>query len=1145
VIENILKSERGERAENNYLKERKNKETKEITYSENKLKINFKELDSKHQSQIIAICLRQSDLENVKEIFEELKLEKGILRDYAGVICDSYASVIDAENANEFKRLILAKRDESKLLAENKVEVRALVREKNFSKSEERQTKLEEQIAKAREQGAKYEEKLEQIASRISTRLQLIQENSTFTSNAVLMGERTIQLNLNYETIRKHAGFDTYKYYLQDITQKSTISNCKAYQDLMMLVRDASGEILSERDSARSTQAVEQKPTSNTTKVASKLIRRLQKDLSSIDSYIFDNKEILELKRCDLLESQKYLSDLKQEKDVKENLVQTLFPHYLGRIYEQQGSDIINRWEAVKAFNSDVDMKELISKVKSNPSMLGKLPGIGIGTIFGVSSSRRKSIEQVSKLGTQLLKYEENMARLNEIQDGDLIKEQELKIKVLEEELKVLEHLKPSKEEEKFLNSLKSMQVGSGLNISSFKSLIESDEVQDLVCEYYNSQNEKYTRLNDSNEEYDDEYQAYSKEHKHHHAESHEKVVRVHNTYHSVNPDASSSTTLASATNTRDSRRRTKVPSLRFKDVEQALTSSDIERIFRQYASSVRGSIKPIKRSGSEISIGSLSMNLSKGTWIRHSSGAGGNIFSFVQEGALVSKRQSLEIVAELAGIRAESSSYDYRAHITASRANKEHGLEQAKLQLANEWVVASDKITNAEIFDPNKHLKGMMQHNTLEAVYSYKDADDKILGYIVRFVGKKDGKKNTMPVTYCYNAESREYSWRLKGFTDKGDKPIFGIEKAICSSRPILIVEGEKAAVAAAKILPEYDVVSWMGGSNSADKVNWGQLKGRDVTIWPDNDQPGFKAADIIKDKLNKANDHIGFVSVVDPSRLKFNGSVHKDLLPEKWDLADRLPKGMTIANVKEVIENVRSAHLDMQQIQSVIQNTNFKLTNMLVEEPSEVADKARSVDQEVQQKLFERNIWQEVFKGKILDEEKIGNLSANAHKASTFFSSEESSNYIKYLEATGKGGVAHDYLKYDSLMYQDILTSLAIRDERLSDQIKDLSSNNMTDTDSIEAKTKLIDDVQNLYEKKALEYGGIAGTNAVYRDYLELMVKNCGESHEKVTLYKNIVRDVSILHSAQLGMNINDLPDSYHNEIARDVYSIVSEWS
>ncbi|BBJ31059.1 hypothetical protein RAS_01680 [Rickettsia asiatica] len=120
---------------------------------------------------------------------------------------------------------------------------------------------------------------------------------------------------------------------------------------------------------------------------------------------------------------------------------------------------------------------------------------------------------------------------------------------------------------------------------------------------------------------------------------------------------------------------------------------------------------------------------------------------------------------------------------------------------------------------------------------------------------------------------------------------------------------------------------------------------------------------------------------------------------------------------------------------------------------------------------------------------------------------------------------------------MYQDMLTSLAIRDECLSDQIQVLSSsnsNNASGIETIETKTKLIDDAQNLYEKKALAYGGIAGTNAIYRDYLELMVKNFGESQGKVTLYKNIVRDVSILNSAQLGMNINDLPDSHHNEIA-----------
>ena len=1125
----------------------KDKEIKGVTTYENKLKINFKELDSKDQSKIIANCLRQSELQEVKSLFEELKLEKNILKDYASVIVDSYHSVIDIKETDEFKRLILAKKDESKLITESKVEVRALTREQNFSKHEERKSQLEDQIARAAEKLAKYEESLKGTASKISTNLQLIQDKTTFDGNAVLMGERTIQLNINYETLRKHAGHDTYKYYLQDITEKSTISNCKAYQDLMLLARDTSGEVLIAKDSANGKQiSITPALTSNsleTTKSINKVNQRIQKDLASIDSYIFDNKELIALKKGDLLDSQQVLSDLKQEEQVAGNFVQTLFPHYLGRIYEQQGAEIIEKWEAVKAANSNIDVKELIERVKSNPKVLGKLPGIGLGTVFGVSSSRRKSIEQVSKLGTQLLKYEESKTRLKEIKEDSLISEQELKITALKKELQNLEHLKPSKAEEKFLSNLKAMQAGSGLNIKSFKSLIESDEVQDLICEYYNSQNEQYTRLNAIDEEYQDEYQTYAKEQE-------QQTVAHHATNQAIKRDVSVGTTHSSSPNSSHRRKEhTKVPSLRFKDVQDALTSSDIEKVFRQYAASIRGETKAITRSGSEISMGSLSMNLSKGTWIRHSSGKKGNIFGFVEEGALVSKRQSLEIVAELAGIRAESRSYDYRTHVAGIRASNEQTQEQTQQKKpANEWKPAQDKITNADVFDPNKHLKGMMRHNTLETVYSYKDANDKLLGYVVRFVSKEDGKKQTLPVTYCYNAAKDEKAWRLKGFTDKGDKPIFGIEKAAVSSKPILIVEGEKAAIAASKILPDYAVVSWMGGSNAADKVNWSQLQWRDVIIWPDNDQPGFKAAEVIKDKLNKANDHIGFVSVVDPTTLKFNGSVHKDLLPEKWDLADQLPSGMTTSNVKEAIENVKAAHLDLNQIRSVIQSANLTFTNIPVEEASEVVAKARNVDQQVSQ-LFERNIWQEVFKGKIVSGEKIISLAANEIKAATFFSAEESGNYVKYLEATGKGSIAHDYLKYDSPMYQDLLTSLAIRDERLSESITSLSNGNntvdiSTDTETIEAKNKLIDDAQNLYEKKALEYSGIAGTHEVYRDYLELMIKNYGETHSKVTLYKDIVRDVSILHSAQLGMNIHDLPDSHHKEIAGTIYNNVNSY-
>jgi ATP-dependent exoDNAse (exonuclease V) alpha subunit len=1136
VIENILRDAKGEKSESAYSSTQEStklKAIKGVTYSDGKAHINFKELDSKDQSKIIAVCLKENFYENLKEIFEELKLEKDVLTDYASVICDSYHSVVSSEDAEEFKKLILTKKNESKIITENKVEIRALTREQNIRPSEDRHAKLEEQIAIAKEQLAKHQEKLEATYGRISNRLALIKENTTFNSDSVLMGERTIQRNINYETLRKHAGHDTYKYYLQDITRYDTIIHCKAYQDLMQLARATSDEIGKERDSAGGNQQISttQKPIpndTNTTKATNKLNRKIQKALASIDSYVFDNKELMEFRKSDLAESKKCLSDLKQEKELKENFVETLLPHYLGRIYEQPSTDVLDVWDKFKVLNPNADVKKLTDHMQSNPKVLGKLHGIGLGTVFGVSSSRRKSIEQVSKLGMQLLKYEKSMARLNEIKEDDLICEQELKITALEKDLKNLEHLKPSKAEAKFLSSLKAMQAGSGLNIKSFRSLVESDEVQDLICEYYNSQNEKYTRLNATEEEYALEYERYSKEQEQQAATHQEKVVKAHVINQAITHDVSAGTARSKSTNRSNRRKeRTKVPVLRFDKVQEALTSSDREKIFKDYAGGIRGGVSNIKRSGSEISMGSLSMNLSKGTWIRHSSGKGGNIFGFVAEGAHVSKRQALEIVADIAGIRQDTETYEYKTFV-APRLKREEDAAEKEARVAKEWMPAYDQIQNAESFDPNKHLKGMMRHNTLEAVYAYKDANDKLLGYVVRFVGKEDGKKQTLPVTYCYNAAKDEKAWRLKGFTDKGDKPIFGIEKAICSSKPILIVEGEKAAIAASKILPDYSVISWMGGSNAADKVNWDQIKGREVIIWPDNDEAGFKAAEVIKNKLNKANDHIGFVSVVNPTTLKFNGSVHKDLLPEKWDLADQLPSGMTTSNVKEAIESVRAAHLDIKQIQNVIQNTHSS---------------------DASQQLVERNIWQEVFRGKIVNAEQITALSTNEHRATTFFSSEEAGNYVKYLEATGKGGVAHDYLKYDSPMYQDILTSLTMSNERLGENIKGLSNGNntadiSTDTVTLEAKTKLIDDAQSLYEKKALGYSAIAGMHSEYRDYLELMVKNYGEAHGKVTLYKNIVRDVSILHSAQLGMNINDLADSHHKEIAGAIYNNVNSY-
>ena len=61
-----------------------------------------------------------------------------------------------------------------------------------------------------------------------------------------------------------------------------------------------------------------------------------------------------------------------------------------------------------------------------------------------------------------------------------------------------------------------------------------------------------------------------------------------------------------------------------------------------------------------------------------------------------------------------------------------------------------------------------------------------------------------------------------------------------------LVICEGEKAAVAFFSAgQPGYWPVSWRGGGQSADKVKWDSVNGRDVILWPDNDDAGVKARD------------------------------------------------------------------------------------------------------------------------------------------------------------------------------------------------------------------------------------------------------------------------------------------------------------
>ena len=154
------------------------------------------------------------------------------------------------------------------------------------------------------------------------------------------------------------------------------------------------------------------------------------------------------------------------------------------------------------------------------------------------------------------------------------------------------------------------------------------------------------------------------------------------------------------------------------------------------------------------------------------------------------------------------------------------------------------------------------------EGVWEYRTFDNELLGYSVR--KKKGDGKRFVPWSFQDN------EWVMRWY-DSDIKPIYNAQLLkIYPEKSVLIVEGEKTADAATKLLPDFVCVTWMGGSSSAGKIDTQFLEGRKVCIWPDNDEPGYKAAEKIKSKLKNIASYVG---VVNPKNLGVD---------EKWDLAD-----------------------------------------------------------------------------------------------------------------------------------------------------------------------------------------------------------------------------------------------------------------
>jgi putative DNA primase/helicase len=305
------------------------------------------------------------------------------------------------------------------------------------------------------------------------------------------------------------------------------------------------------------------------------------------------------------------------------------------------------------------------------------------------------------------------------------------------------------------------------------------------------------------------------------------------------------------------------------------MSKIDFDRINAVALSNLEGLLVSIfpagKRDGREFVIGdihgnpgdSLKVSLDKGVWCDFASGDKGSdpisLLAAHRDCSMGDAARELDQMLAAGGI---DSTAPVQRHQSKSKSD-----EWTALPHAPEGCSEPD----------TTHYK----HGKPSVTWTYKDTEGRRVGVICRF--DTAGGKEVMPITWCRHEQGNE-GWRWKAFAKP--RPLYGAERIATTTNPVLIVEGEKTADAAQRLLPHLTCVTWSGGSKAVELADWSILDNRKVVIWPDNDEPGIRAAVTIQGFLPHAR-------IVQP--------------PESakgWDLADGEQEGWTTEQVRSYLK-------------------------------------------------------------------------------------------------------------------------------------------------------------------------------------------------------------------------------------------------
>ena len=233
-----------------------------------------------------------------------------------------------------------------------------------------------------------------------------------------------------------------------------------------------------------------------------------------------------------------------------------------------------------------------------------------------------------------------------------------------------------------------------------------------------------------------------------------------------------------------------------------------------------------------------------------------------------------------------------------------------ALLGASDEPMIASQKpIKPAEWMatkPPNGNVPKFTHYELGEPVstWAYKDMLGEVLYYECRYeTTDEDGvvTKHPRPLTWGRLSKNTPYKWSPRHWG--APRPIFGLDNIgkYPPTASIVVFEGPRKAELADSLI-KVPCCAWAAGARAWHLSDFSIMKGRNVILFPDNDEPGKDSMQLLAKHLTQIGAKVSIVTIPADK-------------PEKWDICD--DKDLTADTLKAYIKT-RTEYKYMQATQA-----------------------------------------------------------------------------------------------------------------------------------------------------------------------------------------------------------------------------------